>query len=567
MLVEQASAAGWPDDTPVNRNVWVYSVAILATALVIVPIADFRLTIHLSLIIAFFILIAVADLLTAHLLLQQFLAGGRPATLGLSSAYLYASVTMVPYVFAFNRGQRSTTGTTWTEVCVPWLFFAVFTGFPVMVAVQHWVVAALPARLIARARKRRRTAAAVATVAVITLVIAVTGIIVGAADRLPPFWQSGGMQTPAARWMGCAALLATAASLLTVIRGLRHRPPVERWVVVAMSSSLATTILYLAAPYRFTIGWYAARIALLISAWVVLLALLSETANLYRRLSAAHDDLDRAHRELSRRAERLTVVNLDLEAAGTWKSDVIATLSHEINQPLAVISACTEELTHEWDTLTDDERRAAAQGLGRRVNQLLDMAAQLLALCHAEPGEIHANPAALPVEQALNHVMDNLSRQARTRVTATYGPPGTAVWADPIHTHEVLTNFVTNAVKYSPGEIHVSADVDDTGDGVLFTVSDEGNGVPPDFVAHLFDRFAQAERSGGARTGVGFGLYLSKLLAEANRGQVWYEDVVPHGGRFVLRLPRARPGSGTAASRDPVDGAATDPFPGPRKIV
>jgi signal transduction histidine kinase len=128
------------------------------------------------------------------------------------------------------------------------------------------------------------------------------------------------------------------------------------------------------------------------------------------------------------------------------------------------------------------------------------------------------------------------------------------VWADPVHTHEVLTNFITNAVKYSPGDIQVSAVLADTGDEVLFAVSDEGNGVPPDFVAHLFDRFTQAERSGGARTGAGFGLYLSRLLAEANQGQVWYEDVVPHGSRFVLCLPRAQRSPETATSLGLVEG-------------
>ncbi len=187
-----------------------------------------------------------------------------------------------------------------------------------------------------------------------------------------------------------------------------------------------------------------------------------------------------------------------------------------------MISACSEELTHEWDTTTDDERRAAAQALGSRVNQLLDMAAHLLMLCRAERGQIHTRPIALPVEQALNRVTSNLTKQARVRVSASYGPPGAAVWADPMHIHQVLTNFVTNAVKYSPGNVHLTATLDDTGNEVLFAVSDEGDGVPPDFVAHLFDRFTQAERPGGARTGVGFGLYLSRLLAEANQGKVWY---------------------------------------------
>ncbi|MBB3092504.1 signal transduction histidine kinase [Actinoplanes campanulatus] len=495
--------------------------------------------------LAIFVLMAAADLLTTHLLLQQFLVGGRLATLGLSLAYLYSSLMMLPYVVVFAQVQRWGPSSIWAEVCLPWLAVILFFGFPVLVAVQQGVVAALPARLGRQARTRRRAAAAIAAALILALVAAVTGLVIGAADRLPSLYQ-GDMQTTAGMWAVSAGLLAVAVSLLAVTRDLSHRPPVERWVVVAISASLGAASLHIVASQRYTLGWYAGRVALLISSGVVLVALLAETATLYRQLSAAHH-------ELSRRAEHLAAANLELEATGTWKSDIIATLTHEINQPLAVISAYSEELTHEWDTTTDDERRAAVQALGKRVDQLLDMAAHLLALCRAEPGQIHTQPVALPVRQALTRVTDNLPKKARKRVDATYGPPAAAVWADPVHTHEVLTNFVTNAVKYSPGDIRLSAALDDTGNDILFAVSDEGDGVPPDFVAHLFDRFTQVGQT-GPRTGAGFGLYLSKLLAEANHGQVWYEAVVPHGSRFVLRLPRAQQSSQTAASLDLMNG-------------
>ncbi|WP_127549062.1 ATP-binding protein [Actinoplanes sp. OR16] len=531
------SIEGRPDEGSARRSLWVYAIAIIAVTVTVVPMAGTRLAVHPNLINAFFVLMVAADLLTAHLLIQQFLAGGRLATLGLASAYLYSTLMMVPYAVTFTGIQRSGGDSYWAEVCGPWLFLLILGGFPILVAAQQHVVAALPARVVAFTRTRRRTTAAVAAAAMVALVAVVAAVVFGAAGRLPRIYQ-GATPTQANRWVVTAVLLAAAVSLLVVIRSVSRRPPVEQWVVVAISASCATGILFLAAPHRYTLGYYTARVTLLISSGVVLLALLAETAGLYRRLSAAHDDLDRAHRELRRRADHLAAANRDLEAAGAWKSDIIATLTHEINQPLAVISAYSEELTQEWATTSDDERRAAVGALGARVNQLLDMAAHLLALCRCEPGEIHTQPVALPVGQALARVTDNLTKQARARVSVDSVPPGAVVWADPVHTHEVLTNFITNAVKYSPGDIHVSAALDGTADQVLFAVTDEGNGVPPDFVERLFDRFTQADQT-GARTGAGFGLYLSRLLAEANHGQVWYEDAVPHGSRFMLSLPAA----------------------------
>src|SRR5512133_406885 len=107
MAVDPGSAAGRADETPASRGLWVYAVAVITAALFVMPIAGYRLGPHPNLMIGFFVLMAAADLLTAHLLVQQFLAGGRLATLGLSSAYLYTSLMMVPYAFVFTRLQRS----------------------------------------------------------------------------------------------------------------------------------------------------------------------------------------------------------------------------------------------------------------------------------------------------------------------------------------------------------------------------------------------------------------------------------------------------------------------------
>ncbi|MBO3741501.1 sensor histidine kinase, partial [Actinoplanes flavus] len=531
----------------------------IAGALVVVPFAGHDLGVYPYFFVVFLVLMPTADLLTAHLLGQQFLADGRLATLGLSTAYLFSSMVMVPYAIAFTRMQRSSPDSTWSEVSTPWLGMVIVAGFPLLVAAQQWIVAALPPRWNEFARNRRRITVAATVGAAVTLAAAVTGLVIGAASWMPHFYQSG-TPTAAGRTIFGVALLCTIASLFAVARNVRHRPPVERWVVVAISASLATALLTVAAPQRYTVGFYAARITLLVSSLVVLIALLGEAATLYRRLSAAHDDLDLAHRELGRRAEHLAVANRELEAADAWKSDILATLSHEINQPLTVISAYSEELTHDWDTTTDQQRRASVEALDRRVTELLDMAAHLLALCRAERGDIRTQAVALPVEQVLTRVTDNLTRQARGRVSVSCGSPGAVVWADPVHTHQVLANFVTNAVKYSPGAIHISATLDDTGARVLLAVSDEGEGVPPDFVAHLFDRFAQADRAGAARTGAGFGLYLSRLLADANHGDIWYEAVVPHGSRFVLALPSA-PRSPEATT--PVEGGGGPPPPRP----
>jgi signal transduction histidine kinase len=511
--------------------------AVIVATVLILPVADRHMGEYPSLIAAYFLLLMAADLLTAHLLVQQFLAGGRLSTLGMAAAYLYSGLIVMPYSVAFAEMLRWGKSSFWAEVSSPWLGMFLFVGFPVLAA-MHGLTAAIPARLDDWAREHRRAAAALVACLVFVVVGTASGIAIGVPGLLPRLTVSGA-PSAAYPWVVGTGFLAVAVSLLVVIRGLRQRTPVERWVLVAVTASAAGLFLYWFSPVRYSFGWYAGRSAAVVSATVVLLALLAETGCLYRRLTAAHEDLDRAHRELSRRAERLAAANDELQAADRWKSDVLSTLSHEINQPLAVISACSDELTEDWDTITEEERRRAAQRLGHRVNHLLDMAAQLLLLCQAQQGDIRARPAVLPVGRALARVTDNLAPQSRSRVSTACEPPELAVWADPVHTHEILTNFVTNAIKYSPGQIRLTAALDESGANVLLAVSDEGTGVPPTFVATLFDRFTQAGDHGSARASAGFGLYLTRLLAEANQGRVWYEPMIPHGSRFVLSLARA----------------------------
>ncbi|MGX6608616.1 hypothetical protein ACWKSP_41880, partial [Micromonosporaceae bacterium Da 78-11] len=182
-----------------------YAVAVVAGVLIIMPIADYRLGVQPNLILVLRVLMAAADLLTAYLLVQLYLASGRLSTLCLSSAYLYSCLMTVPFVVAFTRLQHSGASSTWSEVCLPWLFLVTIYGFPVLVAAQKWVVAALPARLSMQTPTRRpAAAAAVAAAAVLALVIGATGLVFGGADWLPRFSQDGA-QTAAGRWMVYAA--------------------------------------------------------------------------------------------------------------------------------------------------------------------------------------------------------------------------------------------------------------------------------------------------------------------------------------------------------------------------
>ncbi|MCA1845635.1 MAG: HAMP domain-containing histidine kinase [Actinobacteria bacterium] len=117
--------------------------------------------------------------------------------------------------------------------------------------------------------------------------------------------------------------------------------------------------------------------------------------------------------------------------------------------------------------------------------------------------------------------------------------PGLTARIDPAHLQQALVNYATNAVTYGAGPYTVTAGVEGEPAGVVIRVIDEGDGVPDEFVPHLFGRFA---RSDAARTrkgvhGTGLGLSIVAGLLQANGGDAWYEPGEPRGARFCLRLP------------------------------
>ena len=111
-------------------------------------------------------------------------------------------------------------------------------------------------------------------------------------------------------------------------------------------------------------------------------------------------------------------------------------------------------------------------------------------------------------------------------------------YADAVHVRQVVANLLSNARRYGEGPLELEAVAVDG--HVEITLRDHGEGVPEDFVPHLFDRFARAS-SGIATTvgGTGFGLYIVQRLALANDGAVSYAPVEPHGAAFTVTFPCA----------------------------
>jgi signal transduction histidine kinase len=225
----------------------------------------------------------------------------------------------------------------------------------------------------------------------------------------------------------------------------------------------------------------------------------------------------------------------ELRTSERLKTEFVAMTSHELRTPLTSIRAATSMVRSYWDTITDDRKHRLLEVIEGQAQRLSRLVENILAAANIEAGVVLPRITTVDLAAAADDVARDFA--AEIDVTVDVERPLYAQ-ADADHMRQILVNFVGNSLKY--GDPPVAIVGRRVGDRIEMRVTDNGNGVPPDFVPRLFDRFTQAS-SGDSRhaSGSGLGLSIVKGLAQASGGTVHYEPLEPQGSAFVLSLPGA----------------------------
>jgi signal transduction histidine kinase len=233
--------------------------------------------------------------------------------------------------------------------------------------------------------------------------------------------------------------------------------------------------------------------------------------------------------------EALRALASDLQRSNTMKANVLAAAAHEMRSPIMSILGYVRLLRDPDSGLDADDRRDALDAVDRQARRLDRLVGDLESTSVLD-GEVELECATVDLVALVHQVIGDSGTDAEVDVRV---PQGTTVWADPDRLAQILGNLIGNATRYGDGEIVVEAATDR--DGVEVRVCDNGPGVPPEFVAHLFERFSRA--TDAATTGIrgtGLGLAIVRGLAEAHGGAAWYApSPSPHRCCFAVRLPAA----------------------------
>jgi len=221
------------------------------------------------------------------------------------------------------------------------------------------------------------------------------------------------------------------------------------------------------------------------------------------------------------------------------KSEFIATASHELRTPLTSVQMGVHLLLEGAGGELND-KQAEVLGACREDCERLDkLMRDLLDLSKIEAGESQPELISIKARALLNDEAETLRPQVEAKglsfvVDIPVELP--RIMADRSQVERVIANLVVNAIRHTrQGEIKISAE--QRGHYVAVSVSDTGEGIPSDYLSHIFDKFVQVP--GAATGGAGLGLAISRLIVEAHGGQISVQSVMGHGSTFTFTLPVA----------------------------
>lgn len=249
--------------------------------------------------------------------------------------------------------------------------------------------------------------------------------------------------------------------------------------------------------------------------------------------------------ELAYLDEVLHTTANQLHEAAEHKAMITDMVAHDLRGPLASARLMVERLVSRSgkDGGQEQDGDGSLRTLKRlqlTMGQLMSLAEDLLTVDKLEAGKLDLKIDVVDLNALVSEVLDalsGLSEEKRIEVTLSVG--SATVVGDRFRLYQVLTNLITNAIKFSPPGSQVILSVEERGGEVLFAVSDSGPGIPPAERDQIFEKFHKAKSESNTSRGFGLGLAICKLIVLAHGGSIGVDDN-GSGSKFWFTLPREK---------------------------
>ena len=250
--------------------------------------------------------------------------------------------------------------------------------------------------------------------------------------------------------------------------------------------------------------------------------------------------------ELARQRQQLQATQAELERAVAMRDDFMSMVSHELRNPLNSVYLQAQLRRKLLAGPQPPDRQALLKMVARderQIQSMIRLLDDMLDVSRLRTGRLAMTPAPFELPELARRVVEAIAEQAAGAGVeiALHAPPQLQVQGDDFRIEQVVTNLLTNALRYGQGK-PVTVRVASADGHALVSVRDQGMGIAPADQQRIFQQF---ERAQGATQvpGLGLGLFIARQIAEAHGGRLEVESRPGEGAEFVLRLPLPGPGA------------------------
>jgi signal transduction histidine kinase len=243
---------------------------------------------------------------------------------------------------------------------------------------------------------------------------------------------------------------------------------------------------------------------------------------------------------LTKKREEEVVLEKE-KTVGRLKDEFVFIISHELKQPAVAIKGYIDSIFSKYGTFLDKESKEVLELTSINSERLTNLLNDLLDISRIEQDKMKVNLDNVFLKPAISEVLSSQVFEARNKKISLLqkGDLDTAVKADVDRLKEVLTNLISNAIKYTPQGGEVVVEVANEGDFAKVTVSDNGIGISPEAQKHLFEKFYRVENEKTkVIKGSGLGLFITKNLVEKMGGEIGFTSQLGKGTDFYFKLSR-----------------------------
>ena len=243
--------------------------------------------------------------------------------------------------------------------------------------------------------------------------------------------------------------------------------------------------------------------------------------------------------EIGELASNLNYMADSLSSSEGMRRTFIANVSHELKTPMTTIAGFIDGMLD--GTIPQSRQRHYMTIVSNEVKRLSRLVTSMLSLSRIDNGELKIHPAEFELFSTIVSILAGFEQKIRERrldITGLGDFRSIKVYADPDLMYQVIYNLIENAVKFTNEQGTINFAVEETRYDISVSITNTGEGIPPEDIRFIFDRFYKTDKSRSMdKRGMGLGLYIAKTIMRLHGGDIYVESRVNEFTRFTFRLP------------------------------